>query len=63
MIYKLRIKCKEGFQLVEPSDFGFYLQALRVKKFSTACFILQRLFLLQINLQIYLNKKDSVLKS
>jgi len=44
IIYKFKVKCKEGFQLVDPSDFGFYLQALIVKNFSTACFILQSFF-------------------
>jgi hypothetical protein len=56
MRYKFRIKCKESFQLVNPSDFGFYLQAitLKVKNSSTASFMLysQKLFLLQIDVHI-----------
>jgi len=45
MRYKFRIKCREGFHLVDPSDFGFYLQAttLKVQNFSTASYMLQSL--------------------
>jgi hypothetical protein len=40
---KFRIKCREGFQLVYPSDFGFSLRAitLNVKHFSTDSCTLQ----------------------
>jgi hypothetical protein len=56
MRYKFKIKCWEGFQLVDPSEFGLSLPAitLSVKNFNTASFILQsqNIFLLQIDVQI-----------
>ena len=56
MRYKFRFKCTEGFQLVDPSDFGLTLQAitLTVKKFLFCLFYVtdSKISLLQNEVQI-----------
>jgi hypothetical protein len=50
MRYKIRIRCREGFQLFEPSDLGIYLEAitLMVTNFSTASYMLQSLKIISV---------------
>jgi hypothetical protein len=59
MRYEFRNKCRVGFQLAHPSDFVFYLRAiiLKIKKFSTAGFMLKSIFFVA-NRSSFSNKWD-----